>query len=97
MRCRPTAESGKVGYGGITSGSPLDPASQGFARLAEIDELAETGRGQVSQPYAAFIRAGRRPYFLAEEWDGCYDPDPYEYMAAQEQKHGRGEEQEIFG
>ena len=49
-----------------------------------------------------FIRAGRRPYFLPDkqgrnEWAGCYDPDPYEYMAAQEQKHGAGEEQEVFG
>jgi type IV secretion system protein VirD4 len=37
-----------------------------------------------------FIRAGRKPYFLDPEWDGCYDPDPYEYMAAQEQKQGGG-------
>jgi type IV secretion system protein VirD4 len=49
-----------------------------------------------------FIRAGRRPYYLPDEhgrneWAGCYDPDPYEYMAAQEQKHGAGEEQEVFG
>ncbi len=35
-----------------------------------------------------FIRAGRKPYFLDPEWAGCYDPDPYEYMATQEQKHG---------
>ncbi len=44
-----------------------------------------------------FIRAGRKPYFLDPEWAGCFDPDPYEYMAAQEQKHGAGEEQGIFG
>jgi type IV secretion system protein VirD4 len=44
-----------------------------------------------------FIRAGRKPYYLDPEWDGCYDPDPYEYMAAQEQKHGGGEGQEISG
>jgi hypothetical protein len=38
-----------------------------------------------------FIRAGRKPYFLDDEWAGCYDPDPYEYMASQEQKHGGGQ------
>ena len=40
-----------------------------------------------------FIRAGRKPYFLAaDEWAGCYDPDPYEYMATQAQEnHGRGQ------
>jgi type IV secretion system protein VirD4 len=38
-----------------------------------------------------FIRAGRKPYYLDPEWDGCYDPDPYEYIAEQEQKHGGGQ------
>jgi len=42
-----------------------------------------------------FIRAGRRPYYEPDaqgcnEWAGMYDPDPYEYMATQEQKHGGG-------
>jgi type IV secretion system protein VirD4 len=45
----------------------------------------------------AFIRAGRKPYFLAKEWEGCYDPDPYEIIAAHEQRDPENVEDELFG